>query len=36
MSPAASQLFRQQAYIDGQWLEAPDGAHQDIYNPASG
>jgi len=36
MSPAASQLFRQQAYLDGQWLEAPDGAHQDIYNPATG
>ena len=36
MNPAASQLFRQQAYIDGQWLEASDGAHQDIYNPATG
>ncbi|WP_241493043.1 aldehyde dehydrogenase family protein, partial [Pseudomonas mediterranea] len=36
MSPAASQLFRQQAYIDGQWLEAPDGACQEIFNPANG
>jgi succinate-semialdehyde dehydrogenase / glutarate-semialdehyde dehydrogenase len=36
MSPAASQLFRQQAYIDGQWLDAPNGAQQDIFNPANG
>lgn len=36
MSPAASQLFRQQAYINGQWLDAPDGATQDIFNPATG
>ncbi|KQV21020.1 NAD-dependent succinate-semialdehyde dehydrogenase [Pseudomonas sp. Root329] len=36
MNPAASQLFRQQAYIDGQWLDAPDGACQDIFNPATG
>jgi succinate-semialdehyde dehydrogenase/glutarate-semialdehyde dehydrogenase len=36
MSPAASQLFRQQAYIDGQWLDAPDNAQQDIFNPATG
>ena len=36
MSPAASQLFRQQAYINGQWLDAPDGACQDIFNPATG
>ncbi|MGA4633800.1 NAD-dependent succinate-semialdehyde dehydrogenase [Pseudomonas solani] len=36
MTPTASSLFRQQAYIDGQWLDAPDGAHQDIFNPATG
>ena len=36
MSPAALQLFRQQAYIDGQWLDAPDGVCQDIFNPATG
>ena len=36
MNPAALQLFRQQAYIDGQWLEAFDGACQDIFNPANG
>ena len=36
MSPAASLLFRQQAYINGQWLDAPDGAQQDIFNPATG
>jgi hypothetical protein len=35
MNPAASQLFRQQAYINGQWLDAPDGACQDIFNPAT-
>ncbi|KAI2679922.1 NAD-dependent succinate-semialdehyde dehydrogenase [Pseudomonas sp. TNT3] len=36
MRPASSPLFRQQAYIDGQWLDAPDGAVQDIFNPANG
>lgn len=36
MTPAASQLFRQQAFINGQWLEAPDGAYQQIFNPANG
>ena len=36
MNPAASPLFRQQAYINGQWLDAPDGAQQDIFNPANG
>ncbi|MCG6576167.1 NAD-dependent succinate-semialdehyde dehydrogenase [Pseudomonas sp. AF32] len=36
MNSAALQLFRQQAYIDGQWVEAFDGACQDIFNPASG
>lgn len=36
MTPAASQLFRQQAFINGQWLDAPDGAYQQIFNPANG
>jgi len=36
MNPTASPLFRQQAYIDGQWLDAADGARQDIINPATG
>jgi succinate-semialdehyde dehydrogenase/glutarate-semialdehyde dehydrogenase len=36
MTPAASQLFRQQAYIDGQWCDAQDGSRQAIYNPANG
>lgn len=36
MTPAASQLFRQQAFINGQWLNAPDGAYQQIFNPANG
>jgi succinate-semialdehyde dehydrogenase/glutarate-semialdehyde dehydrogenase len=36
MTPAALQLFRQQAYINGQWRDAPDGARQDIFNPATG
>jgi succinate-semialdehyde dehydrogenase/glutarate-semialdehyde dehydrogenase len=36
MTPAASQLFRQQAYINGQWCDAQDGSRQAIYNPANG
>ncbi|VVO44727.1 NAD-dependent succinate-semialdehyde dehydrogenase [Pseudomonas fluorescens] len=36
MTPAASQLFRQQAYINGQWCDAQDGSRQAIYNPATG
>ncbi|KQB53499.1 succinate-semialdehyde dehydrogenase [Pseudomonas endophytica] len=35
MSPAALKLFRQQAYIDGQWLDAPDGSFQEVFNPAT-
>lgn len=31
-----SQLFRQQAYIAGQWIDSPDGAVQEIFNPATG
>ena len=29
-------LFRQQAYLNGQWCEADDGARTDIFNPATG
>jgi succinate-semialdehyde dehydrogenase/glutarate-semialdehyde dehydrogenase len=36
MTPAASQLFRQQAYIKGQWCDAQDGTRHAIYNPATG
>ncbi|NBA93384.1 NAD-dependent succinate-semialdehyde dehydrogenase [Pseudomonas sp. R5(2019)] len=36
MTPNALQLFRQQAYLNGQWCDAPDGATQDIFNPATG
>ncbi|WP_439886399.1 NAD-dependent succinate-semialdehyde dehydrogenase [Pseudomonas sp. MBLB4123] len=36
MTPAAAQLFRQQAYIDGQWCDAQDASTQDIFNPANG
>ncbi|MFW0755111.1 NAD-dependent succinate-semialdehyde dehydrogenase [Pseudomonas sp. H11T01] len=36
MTPAASQLFRQQAYINGQWCDAQDGSRQAIFNPANG
>jgi succinate-semialdehyde dehydrogenase/glutarate-semialdehyde dehydrogenase len=36
MTPAASQLFRQQAFIDGQWCDAQDGTRHAIYNPATG
>jgi len=31
-----SKLFRQQAYIAGQWVDAADGAVQEIFNPATG
>jgi succinate-semialdehyde dehydrogenase/glutarate-semialdehyde dehydrogenase len=36
MTPAAAQLFRQQAFIDGQWCDAQDASTQDIFNPANG
>ncbi|MBS7662137.1 NAD-dependent succinate-semialdehyde dehydrogenase [Pseudomonas lalucatii] len=36
MTPAAAQLFRQQAYIDGHWCDAQDATTQDIFNPANG
>lgn len=29
-------LFRQQCYIDGQWLDADSGASIDVVNPATG
>lgn len=29
-------LFRQQAYINGQWIDADDGARTEITNPANG
>ncbi|HEY5718964.1 MAG TPA: aldehyde dehydrogenase family protein, partial [Gammaproteobacteria bacterium] len=29
-------LFRQQCYVDGDWVDAPDGAKIDVTNPASG
>ncbi|WP_455232882.1 NADP-dependent succinate-semialdehyde dehydrogenase [Geopseudomonas aromaticivorans] len=29
-------LFRQQAFVNGQWCEADHGARTDIHNPASG
>ncbi|XLX39877.1 NADP-dependent succinate-semialdehyde dehydrogenase [Ectopseudomonas mendocina] len=29
-------LLRHQAYIDGQWCDAPDGAVTEIFNPANG
>jgi succinate-semialdehyde dehydrogenase / glutarate-semialdehyde dehydrogenase len=31
-----SSLFRQQCYIDGQWLDADDGSTFDVLNPADG
>lgn len=31
-----SQLFRQDAYINGNWCAAADGKTQDIHNPATG
>ena len=30
------QLFRQQCYINGSWLDAADGATLDVDNPATG
>ena len=29
-------LFRQQCYVDGSWIDAPDGATLAVANPASG
>ena len=29
-------LFRQQAYIDGAWLDADNGATIEVTNPANG
>ena len=31
-----SGLLRQQAYLDGQWCEADDGARTEIFDPATG
>lgn len=31
-----SQLFKQQAYIDGRWIDSPNGKVQEIFNPATG
>mgnify|MGYP000986035342 CR=1 FL=1 len=36
MTPNASRLFRQHAYIDGQWLSADEVGTQAIFNPANG
>ncbi|MCW2295092.1 succinate-semialdehyde dehydrogenase/glutarate-semialdehyde dehydrogenase [Pseudomonas sp. BIGb0408] len=36
MTPEASRLFRQYAYLDGQWLAADEGGTQAIFNPANG
>lgn len=36
MTPAAAQLFRQQAYINGQWCDAQNATTQEIFNPANG
>ena len=36
MTPAAEQLFRQQAFINGQWCDADNASTQKIYNPANG
>lgn len=31
-----SPLFRQQAFIDGQWRDTDNGGQQDVFNPATG
>lgn len=33
---SVADLFKQQAYINGQWLSHPEGLSQTIYNPANG
>jgi len=30
-----SSLFRQQAYLNGEWIEADDGQTFDVNNPAT-
>ena len=35
-APQNPSLFRQQAYIDGQWRDADDGATLDVTNPSTG
>ncbi|RJG13585.1 NAD-dependent succinate-semialdehyde dehydrogenase [Pseudomonas cavernicola] len=36
MTPAALHLFRQQAYLNGQWRDALNGESRAIHNPATG
>lgn len=36
MSNVSSSLLRQQAYINGQWVSAEDGAVFEVTNPANG
>jgi succinate-semialdehyde dehydrogenase/glutarate-semialdehyde dehydrogenase len=36
MTPAAAHLFREQAFIGGQWRDAQDTSRQTIFNPANG
>ena len=36
MKLSNSSLFRQQAYINGKWLDAANGASKEVTNPATG
>jgi succinate-semialdehyde dehydrogenase/glutarate-semialdehyde dehydrogenase len=36
MSVVASDLLRQQAYVDGEWIDADSGATFPVFNPATG
>ena len=36
MTALASDLLLQQAYVDGRWVDADDGATFDVVNPATG
>ena len=36
MKPGAAALLRQQALIDGDWLDAASGATFEVRNPANG
>ena len=36
MSALSSRLFKQQCYINGQWMDAKSGETIDVTNPATG
>jgi len=36
IAPAEARFLRQQAYVDGAWIDADDGASLEVTNPADG